>query len=175
MKARYRSSGGFLDSLIPDPIKKMIKTVEDFSPHLSRESKEGKSDERPFEFHTPHTMGTRRAAQDLNKLATDAKKVATDLGPKQAEIRITRITPSTQESYLGPKQSSLGAQREKTKPHARVNRAEADEWTRKLNAQAGPYKSSALRKGGSASLKEDILKKKVPRKNNSGKNSFFED
>lgn len=51
---------------------------------------------------------------------------------------------------------------------------DTDEWARKLNGQIGPWKNSPIRNGGSASLKEDILKKKVPRKNNSGKNSFYE-
>jgi len=91
-------------------------------------------------------------------------------------IPLTRIPSSRKESYLGPNQSSLGARKTEMKPntHSEVNRAEADEWTHKLNTQTGPWKSSSLRKGGSVSLKEAIFEKKVPRKNNSGKNSPFE-
>lgn len=139
MKVRRRSQGGLLDYLIPhNPIGKMMDFVD---------------------------SSRKAATNDLNKLATDARKTAEDLAPKQTEIKITRISPSTQESYLGPKQSSLGAHREQTKPkaHSKVNRAEADEWTRKLNAQHGPYKPSALRRGGAVSLKESVLKHAIPK------------
>lgn len=111
----------------------------------------------------------RAATNDLNKLATDARKTAADLNPHKdreiiSETKITRVVPKTDEAYLGATKSSLSPEKSQKKSLSKVNRAEADEWTKKLNSQTGLWKGPGFKTGGSVSLNDSQFMRDLRKK-----------